>query len=142
MNSEEIIDKYMPLLYSLAEKSYKYKEIPVGAIIIYNNKVIGKGYNTKESKKDILGHAEIMAIKQASRYFNDWRLNKVMLLTTLKPCLMCNEVIKASRIDKVYYILDQNNIIYDNNYIMLEMNDNLYFKKYQKLFSDFFKEIR
>ena len=109
---DKINDKYLKILYKLAYKAYKKGEIPVGSIIIYNNKIIGMGYNNKESNNNVCGHAEINAITKASKYMKDWRLNECMLLTTLKPCEMCNEVIKASRIKDVYYLLDQNNLTY------------------------------
>ena len=140
---DKINDKYLKILYKLAYKAYKKGEIPVGSIIIYNNKIIGMGYNNKESNNNVCGHAEINAITNASKYMKDWRLNECMLLTTLKPCEMCNEVIKASRIKDVYYLLDQNNLKYNSNYkqISIESN-NKYLVGYTELFNDFFKNIR
>ena len=136
------MDKYSEILYKLVHKSYKKKEIPVGAIIVYNNKIIGKGYNNRQSKHNVLGHAEINAINQASKYIKDWRLNNCILITTLKPCSMCSEVIKTSRISKVYYLIDQNNVNYDcSNYFQINIDDN-YFKKIDELFNNFFKNLR
>ena len=134
------IDKYMPLLYKLVLKSYKKGEIPVGSIVIYNNKVIGKGYNTRQSSYNVCGHAEINAIKQAEKFLKDWRLDNCILISTLKPCNMCSCVINESRIDKVYYLFDQDGIV-NSNFIKLDSN-NEYKNKINELFNDFFKKMR
>ena len=129
------------LLYKLAKISYKNGDIPVSSIIFYEDKIIGKGYNNRQKKKEVLGHAEINAIKEAENYLKDWRLNNCVLITTLKPCDMCMEVINASRIDKVYFILDQGSINYDKNFIMIE-EENEFIKKYKHMFDMFFKNLR
>ena len=136
----EKIDKYIQLLYELVLKSYKKGEIPVGSIVIYNNKVIGKGYNTRQSTYNVCGHAEINAIKQAEKYIKDWRLDNCILISTLKPCNMCSSIIKESRINKVYYLYDQDGVK-DNNYIKLDIN-NEYSQKINELFNNFFKNMR
>jgi tRNA(Arg) A34 adenosine deaminase TadA len=92
-------------LLLLADKAAKNGDIPVGAVVVKDNKIIGKGYNTRHLNKDITGHAEINAIKDASNYLSDWRLNGCDIYVTLEPCDMCLSVIKESRIDNVYYIL-------------------------------------
>lgn len=134
------IDKYMPLLYKLVLKSYKKGEIPVGSIVIYNDKAIGKGYNTRQSSYNVCGHAEINAIKQAEKILRDWRLDNCILISTLKPCNMCSSVINESRIDKVYYLFDQDGII-NNNFIKIDSNSE-YKNKINELFNDFFKKMR
>lgn len=134
------LDKYMPLLYKLVLKSYKNGEIPVGSIVIYNDKVIGKGYNTRQSSYNVCGHAEINAIKQAEKSLKDWRLDNCILVSTLKPCNMCSSVINESRIDKVYYLFDQDGII-NNNFIKIDSNSE-YKNKINELFNDFFKKMR
>lgn len=77
-------------------------EIPVGAVIIKNGIIIGRGHNLKETLKDSTAHAEIIAIKQASNYIGDWRLNGCEMYVTLEPCPMCASAIVQSRISKIY----------------------------------------
>lgn len=77
-------------------------EIPVGAVIIKNGIIIGRGHNLKETLKDSTAHAEIIAIKQASNYIGDWRLNGCEMYVTLEPCPMCASAIIQSRISKIY----------------------------------------
>jgi len=77
-------------------------EIPVGAVIVKNGVVIGKAHNLKETLNDSTAHAEILAIKEASRYIGNWRLNGAEMYVTLEPCPMCASAISQSRISKVY----------------------------------------
>ena len=87
------------------EEAYKAKdkgEIPIGAVIVKDNKVIGRGHNTKESTKNALNHAEIIAIKEASEFIGDWRLNGCEMYVTLEPCPMCTGAILQCRISKLY----------------------------------------
>lgn len=131
------------LVLKLAKKAYKRGEIPVGAVITYNNKIIGKGYNTREKSKNILGHAEIMAIKQASKVMKSWKLDDCTLYVNLKPCSMCESVIKQSRISKVYYLVDKSKEkkeFYKTNFeTFKDQNLNLECKKMLK---DFFQNLR
>ena len=134
------IDIY-ELLYKMAVKSAKNGDIPVSSIIICEDKIIGKGYNSRHKNKEILGHAEINAIKDAEKHIKDWRLNNCILITTLQPCDMCAEVINASRIEKVFYILDQENLKYEYKYEKI-VDNNEYIEKYKQMFDDFFKNMR
>ena len=77
-------------------------EIPVGAVIVKNGVIIGKAHNLKETLNDSTAHAEILAIKEASRYIGNWRLNGAEMYVTLEPCPMCASAISQSRISKVY----------------------------------------
>lgn len=77
-------------------------EIPVGAVVVKNGIIIGKAHNLKETLKDITAHAEILAIKEASKYIGDWRLNGTEMYVTLEPCPMCASAIVQSRISKLY----------------------------------------
>ena len=99
MNDEE----YMQIALDLAKEAQNAGEIPVGAIVVFNGKVVGKGYNKRESKHDISSHAEIEAIKDAERTLGDWRLAGAVLYVTLEPCLMCAGAILQSRISKVVF---------------------------------------
>ena len=85
-----------------AEKAYKKLEVPVGAIIVKDGKIIARAYNQKESKTDTTKHAEILAIQKASKKLNSWRLENCEMYVTLEPCTMCAGAIIHSRIKKVY----------------------------------------
>ena len=84
-----------------AEKAYSAYEVPVGAIVVYKDKIIGRGYNKRESLNDPTAHAEIIAIKEASSYLGAWRLIDCTIYVTLEPCAMCAGAIVNSRIDRV-----------------------------------------
>ena len=77
-------------------------EIPVGAVIVKDGIIIGKAHNLKETLKDGTAHAEILAIKEAAKYIDDWRLNGCEMYVTLEPCPMCASAIVQSRISKIY----------------------------------------
>ena len=98
---------YFEECLKMAKKSYRHGEVPVGAVIVKNGKIVAKSGNKKEKKYDILGHAEIIAIKKASKKLKTWKLNDCEMYVTLKPCVLCENVIKTSRISKVYYLLDK-----------------------------------
>lgn len=85
-----------------AIKAYDKGEIPVGAVIVKDGVIIGRGHNLKETLNDVTAHAEILAIKEASNKFGDWRLDGAEMYVTLEPCPMCASAIVQSRISKVY----------------------------------------
>lgn len=85
-----------------AIKAYYKGEIPVGAVIVKDGSIIGRGYNLKETLKDVTAHAEMLAIKEASEKIGDWRLDGSEMYVTLEPCPMCASAIVQSRISKVY----------------------------------------
>lgn len=93
---------YMDYAIEEGEKALEKGEIPVGAVIIKNGIIIGKGYNRKEGSKDPTAHAEIMAIQEACKKLGDWRLNGCEMYVTLEPCPMCAGAILQSRISKLY----------------------------------------
>ena len=93
-----------------AKKAYMIAEVPVGAVIVYNNKIIARGHNTRETNQSVLGHAEINAIKKASKKIGSWRLEDCDIYVTLEPCPMCSGAIIQSRIKNLYFGS------YDNNY--------------------------
>ncbi len=99
---------YMKEAIKLAKKAAKKGEVPVGAVIVYKNKIIAKAYNKKEFNKCSIDHAEILVIKKASRIRKNWRLLDCELYITLEPCPMCASAIKQSRISKVYCGLSKN----------------------------------
>ncbi len=93
--------KYMKEAIRLARKAEKLEEVPIGCVIVYENKIIGRGYNRRNTDKTTLGHAEITAIKKASRAMGDWRLEDCTLYVTLEPCQMCAGAIIQARIPRV-----------------------------------------
>lgn len=86
-----------------AEHAFSQKEVPVGAVITYNDKIIGKGYNQVEKLKDPTAHAEMIAITSAANHLGNWRLSECDLFLTLEPCIMCTGAILSSRIRNLYF---------------------------------------
>jgi len=87
----------------LAEKAFAEGEIPVGAVIVLNDRIIGKGFNQKERLNDPTAHAEILAITAATSTLEDWRLNKCSIYVTKEPCPMCAGAIINSRLSHLYF---------------------------------------
>lgn len=128
---------YINELKKMVTKALKRNEVPVGTIIVCNNKIISKSYNKRVKSNNVLMHAEIDAIIKASKKLNDWRLSECEMYVTLKPCDMCLEVIKASRIKKVYYLLDkEKEVNLSTEFIMLKSD---YSAEYKRILSEFFK---
>jgi tRNA(adenine34) deaminase len=99
--SPQTDNKYMKEAIKQAKKAYALKEVPIGCVIVYNDKIIARGYNRRNTDKTTLGHAEITAIKKASRKINDWRLEDCTMYITLEPCQMCAGAIVQARIPRV-----------------------------------------
>ena len=95
--------KYMRAAIRQAEFAARLDEVPVGAVIVKNRKIISRGYNLRENRQDATMHAEIAAIRQACRRLKTWRLNGCSLFVTLEPCVMCAGAIIQARIDHVYF---------------------------------------
>lgn len=96
-------DKYMMLALKEALKASRNNDVPVGAVIVKNQKVIAKAHNKREKKRNAIFHAEILAINKACKKLNSWRLNGCTMYVTLEPCEMCMAAIKQSRIDNILY---------------------------------------
>lgn len=101
MNKYTENEKYMSLAIKEAKKAAKLNEVPIGCIIVYDGKIIGRGYNRRKTDKNTLSHAEMTAIKKASKYMGDWRLEGCTMYVTLEPCQMCAGALVQSRIDRV-----------------------------------------
>ncbi len=138
--------KYINIAVELAKKAAKKGDFPVGAVIVKNDKIISKAYNTKERKKNAIQHAEILAIEKACKKLKTWHLEQCTLYSSLEPCMMCTGAIMQARIKKVVYSHTNQNfgaIESSNNHITnsiqiikLENNDNL------DLIKNFFKNKR
>lgn len=96
-----IHEKYMREALKQAKKAYALGEVPIGCVIVYKGKIIGRGYNRRNTDKNTLSHAEITAIRKASRVIGDWRLEDCTLYVTLEPCQMCAGAIVQARITEV-----------------------------------------
>lgn len=96
-----IEEKYMRAAIREAKKAYALEEVPIGCVIVYEDKIIARGYNRRNTDKNTLAHAEMSAIKKASRKLGDWRLEGCTMYITLEPCQMCAGAIVQARIDEV-----------------------------------------
>lgn len=94
-------EKYMKAAMTQAKKAYALGEVPIGCVIVHEGKIIGRGYNRRNTDKNTLAHAEITAINKASRKIGDWRLEDCTLYVTLEPCQMCSGAIVQARIPEV-----------------------------------------
>ncbi len=94
-------EKYMREAIRQAKKAYALGEVPIGCVIVHDDKIIGRGYNRRNTDKNTLSHAEITAIRKASKIIGDWRLEDCTLYVTLEPCQMCAGAIVQARIPKV-----------------------------------------
>ena len=147
MNLDE---KFMKEAIKQAKKAYAIGEVPIGVVIVKDDKIISRAYNEKELKKDVTKHAEITAIKKASKKIENWRLNDCVLYVTLEPCDMCYGAIIQSRIKKVVigttfkklgatesHLLNTDKI---NEYISIKKG--VLEKECSEILKDFFKKIR
>ena len=94
-------EKYMKAALREAKKAYALQEVPIGCVIVYEGKIIARGYNRRNTDKLTLAHAELMAIKKASKKLGDWRLEGCTMYVTLEPCQMCAGAIVQARMDEV-----------------------------------------
>ena len=135
-----------------AKKAYNKMEVPVGAVIVKDGKIIASAYNQKETKLDTTKHAEISAIQKASKKLNSWRLNDCEMYVTLEPCPMCAGAIIQSRIKKVYYgtpdektgaVGSKLNLFKDFKFNHnVEFENSILEKECKEMLQNFFKELR
>ena len=95
--------KYMKEALKEAKKAELIDEVPIGCVIVKDDKIIARGHNQRETNQSPIGHAEIIAINKASKKLKSWRLEGCDIYVTLEPCIMCSGAIIQSRISKVYY---------------------------------------
>lgn len=145
-------EKFMLLAIKEAQRAAMMGEVPIGAVIVKNGKIIAKAYNKKEKSNCVTKHAEIIAVEKASKKLNNWRLNGCDLYVTLEPCPMCASAIKQARIDHVYYGLsnsDRNNnkllkFIFQKDLINSEVfySCGYFSEEIKNMMSSFFKNRR
>ncbi len=135
-------EKFIQKTLNEAKKAYKKNEIPVGAIIVKNNKIISKAHNMVERKKDVTLHAELLAIKKASKKIKNWRLNDCEMYVTLEPCAMCMAAIELCRLKKIYFFVKKDKEININLEKYNYLNNTTATSESLNLIHDFFKKIR
>jgi len=139
--------QYSNILIKLSKKSLKIKCVPVGALVVKNGKIIGKGYNKKEKTHNPMDHAEIIAIKKACKKVKQWNLQGCCIYITMSPCQMCKSVINECRIKDVYYLVKNEKEKYKNYKAMIDMNLYMLDEKYKSneylgILKDFFAKKR
>ena len=131
------------ILMENTNKSLENNDVPGGAVIVKDGQILAFGYNTREKDQNVLGHAEINAILEAQKVLKKWNLSGCDLYVTLVPCSMCLEIIKQSRIDNIYYLLDKPTFKREFYKTKLQkINDTNYENKYAEILSNFFKKLR
>lgn len=132
------MDKYLKEALKEAKKAYEKDEVPVGAIIVKEDKIIARAHNLRETKNNALAHAEIMCINKACKKLGTWRLEGCKMYITLEPCQMCLGAIKQARINEVYVgaLDDKNGQPLEDNVIYIEN------KECSNILTQFFKELR
>jgi len=145
--------KYMNMALQEAIKAYALKEVPIGAIIVCNDEIVGRGYNLKESNNDPTAHAEIIAIRDAAKSLASWRLDECELFVTLEPCPMCAGAIVQARIKRLvfgaydpkagatgslYNITDDKRL----NHQLSEIKGGILLEECKLIMKDFFRDLR
>lgn len=131
---------YMKQALKEAQKAFLLNEVPVGCVIVYNDKIIARGYNKRETLESSLAHAEIIAIKKACKKLKTSNLSDCEMYVSLYPCMMCQGAIIEARLKKVYYILDKEKVINDTTqYEHMFVEEKVYFEQEIK---SFFKDKR
>lgn len=149
MNADE---KYMRASIGQARKAGAIGEVPIGCVIVYEDKIIARGYNRRTIDKNVLSHAEIIAIKKACKKMGDWRLEGCTMYVTLEPCPMCAGAIVQARIPKVVIgcmnpkagcagsVLD---LLHEDGFNhQVEMENGVLEEECSRLMKDFFKALR
>ena len=145
-------EEYMLLAIEEAKRAFDQDEVPIGCIIVKDDKVLSMNHNTKEKDESVLSHAEIKCINEASSKLNNWRLNGCDVYITLDPCPMCASALKQARVSNIYSALenmDENNSIIINQIFEADKNNNsinfyskLYVDKSMGILKSFFEKQR
>ena len=99
----EDIYRFMYAALQEAERAYDDDEVPVGAVVVHKNKIVGRGHNQIEKLNDATAHAEMIALTSASNHIKNWRLSECSIYVTLEPCIMCTGALLSSRIENLYF---------------------------------------
>ena len=135
-------EKYVQIALKLAKKALKQGEVPVGAIIVKDGKIIAKAYNKKEKTHNVTKHAEIIAISKACRKLKNWRLENCEMYVTMEPCMMCSGAIEQSRLKKIVYGVKNENYGYIHNLKNIEIISQICENECRELVQSFFKKRR
>jgi tRNA(adenine34) deaminase len=135
-------DSYEKECLRLAKKAFDEGEIPVGAIIIKDKKIIARAYNKKEKNKIATHHAEMLAIAKACKKLKSWRLDECEMIVTLKPCVMCLGAINEARIKKVIYFADDDSKKSHRGVLLLKTSKEELILYSEDMLKKFFKRIR
>ena len=144
--------KFMKTALKQAKKAYELAEVPIGAIIVKDDKIISKAYNKRNTSKSAIAHAEILAIEKACKKLGDWRLDGCEMYVTLEPCPMCAGAIVNSRLQKLYFgayekksgsVLSNYQILFNNglNHVV-DAEGGILEKECSTLLKEFFKSKR
>lgn len=145
-------EKFMRSALAQARKAYAIGEVPIGAVIVHDGIIIARGYNRRNTDKNTLSHAEITAIRKASKKLNDWRLEGCTIYITLEPCPMCAGAIVQSRIDRCVFACSSDksgsagsilNILDTPAFNhQVEITKGILQEECQEILKKFFKELR
>ncbi|MCH8171108.1 MAG: nucleoside deaminase [Bacteroidetes bacterium] len=151
MFSKKVYD-FMFAALQEAEQAFEEDEVPVGAVVTYENKIIGRGYNQVEKLKDPTAHAEMIAITSAANHLNNWRLDECDIYITLEPCIMCTGAILLSRVKNLNFSTFDSkfgacgsvyNLIEEKKYNhSLKVYAGIYETESKNLLGKFFQKIR
>jgi tRNA(adenine34) deaminase len=135
-----------------AEKAFEENEVPVGAVVVKDNKIIGRGYNQVEKLKDSTAHAEMIALTAASNHISNWRLNECSIYVTLEPCIMCTGAMLSSRINELYFAAFDpkfgacgslyNLAVEGKTNHTIKIYSGIYAEESKKLLDEFFTKVR
>lgn len=149
--TKEDIDYFMNEAYKEAVKAYNKDEVPVGAVVVLDNKIIARAHNLRESEQIVHGHAEFLAIQKAAKKIGSWRLENAIVFITMEPCPMCAGAMVQARVKKCYYssldlkngvassIIEMFNLPFNHHVESEYIEDN---GKSTLLLKDFFKKLR
>lgn len=145
-------EEFMKIALAEAKKAYDKEEVPVGAVIVQDGKIIAKAHNLKETKNDTICHAEILAIQKASKKLKKWRLTDCEMYVTLEPCSMCTGALINCRLKKLYIgTMDTKtgacgsvlNLLEDYKFNhVVEIETGILQEDCEKILKDFFKFLR
>ena len=142
---------FMNLALEEARKAFQKAEVPVGALIVKEDQILSRAHNLKEQNNNLLGHAELLAIKKASEKLNSWRLESCKLYVSLEPCLMCIGAIVQARISQLIYACPDPKEGFSSYYALdktkswkhkIKISSGFYCHESSLLLKNFFKELR